>query len=264
MNAATLLTLQIVANDANQPRIDDLDEAHIEQLALIPDQWPPLIVVEIGGEHILVDGFHRLQAAKQLGLQAVPVSIVDVPTDGDLIALAFQLNSKHGRPLSLADRKQHAGHQLRANPSQSDREISRKTGIAAGTVAVIRKALEDGAQIEQAPERVGADGRSYSTQPARQLGELPEANLGEWVGDGLKDLFSSKERRNMRANVRYLQRVSVALMDQYELPGWTCAEDAAAACVAAIGEDAANELGEQLMTLLQDLSAVVILISPGA
>ena len=263
MNTATLLTLEIVANDANQPRIDDLDEAHIEQLSLIPDQWPPLVVVEVDGEHILVDGFHRLEAAKQLGLRDIPVSIVDVPRDGDLVALGFELNSKHGRPLSLADRKEHARHQLCVNPSQSDREISRKTGIAAGTVAAIRRALEQGAQIEQAHERVGGDGRSYLTQTVRQPGELPDANLGEWVGDGLKNLFSSKERREMRATARYLQRVSVALMDQYEIPGWKSSEDSAAACVAALGEGAANELGEQLMTLLQDLSAVVTLLSQG-
>jgi ParB-like chromosome segregation protein Spo0J len=260
--AASLPLSAIVVDDANQPRTDELDEEYIEQLAAIPELWPPVAVVKAdNGSYLLTDGFHRLEAARRLDLREIPVTVLPMPADGDLQSLGFDFNAKHGRPLTLVDRKEQAARLLRRDPSQSDRSISQRCGIAASTVATIRSRLEQGAEIEQSEERVGADGRTY-TRPDRRPGELPDKPLGQLVGDGIKGLFDPRERREQRETARYLQRLKIALADALDLPGWKSPEAIAQACVEALGEDQAQALARDLSPLVLDLVDVVELLEP--
>lgn len=252
----------IVADDANQPRTDELDEEYIEQLAAVPELWPPIGVVQTGaGLYLLVDGFHRREAAERIGLTEIGATLLAMPPDQDLASLGFELNAKHGRPLTLIDRKREAERLLRKAPGQSDRSISQRCGIAASTVAGIRTQLERGAQIDPSAERVGLDGRTYSP-PERKPGELPYKPLGQFVGDGVKALFDPKERRQMRDVARYLQRLAIALGDSRDLPGWTTAPAIASACVETLGADKAHQLACELAEYLDELIEVVDTIAP--
>jgi hypothetical protein len=237
----------IVADDANQPRMDHLDEAYIDQLADVPELWPPIVVVAtVEGRYTLVDGFHRYRAAEEIGLHEVPATVIAAPADGDLASMGFDLNSRHGRPLSLADRRAQAERLLRKDPAQSDRELSRRCGIAPGTVARIRRDLEGTDEIEHSADRVGADGRMYAAV-ARLPGELPDPSLGELVSTGLGRLFSPPDRREMRKTVHFFKRLSIALNDQYQLnEDWQTPEDAATACVEILGPEKARDLAHEL------------------
>lgn len=245
----------VVADDANQPRLDNLDEDHMDQLALAVEQWPPITVASDGARYFLVDGFHRVETAKRLGLTHITATTIPMPGDGDLASLGFDLNAKHGRPLSLQDRRNQAVRLLRKDPRQSDRSLSQRCGIAASTVATIRRELEEGAQIEHPVDRLGSDGKAYSV-PERQPGELPGKSLGEVLGDGVS-LFSSQERREMREVVRYLQRLKTPLLDAQDLPAWESPEAAARACIATLGRERAIELARELDPPLTELIAFI-------
>lgn len=229
----------IMVDPSLQPRIDGLDADHVRELGEAPESWPPLKVVRRGEAYLLVDGSHRFEAARSLGLESISVEVVEAPPDKDLHALAFAFNAAHGRPLSLDDRRAFAERLLRAQPQLADREIGRRCGLSGNTVGAIRGRLEESAQIEQTAERVGRGG--YRHTVGRRTGELPDPDPGEAIAE----LFKSQECRQQKRVARYLERLAVALDDQYGLEGWETHEDPAEACREVLGVQA-TELAQRL------------------
>jgi hypothetical protein len=151
-----------------QPRQEELDTAHIDSLIEAgPEAWPPLIVVHRDERYILIDGHHRLQAAHQLELESISCEIRPDPHDGDFRALAFALNTAHGKALTLADRKAEAERLLRTNVNVSNSELARRCGLSDKTVARIREELEGTSEIPRLEQRMGADGKMRPVSQGR-------------------------------------------------------------------------------------------------
>jgi ParB-like chromosome segregation protein Spo0J len=243
---------ELAIDSSLQPRVGGIDADHVRTLEETPESWPPLKVVRQGESYLLVDGYHRLEAAKNLELESIRVEVVDVTPAEDLHELAFALNAAHGRPLSLTDRRAFADRLLRTQPHLADREIARRCGLAANTVGAIRGRLEESAQIEQTTERLGQGGYVY--RPRREDGELPDADPVEALGD----FFTSRERRQQRRIARYLERLSVALGDQHKLKGWETNEEAAKACRATLDDEQVAELAQELGSSAHNVLQVAI------
>lgn len=73
------------------------------------------------------------------------------------IGLAVQENVTHGLPLPQADRRAAAERIITSHPHLSDRAIGHSVGLAAKTVAAIRKT--SGQVLSQSNSRVGRDGK---------------------------------------------------------------------------------------------------------
>lgn len=242
LQTVTIRLTRIVADTRFQPRVGGLSAEHILSLQECPETWPPLSVVVVNDTIVLVDGFHRLAAAQNLGLTEVLVQVLPQPEDGDLYALAFSLNASHGRPLSLNDRRQYAEFLLHNHPEWSDREIGRRTGLSSNTVGKIRGHLETSAQIEQPRTRIGGGGYTYSVDTTtktdlRTTAEHEPSDEHEWTAD---------DRRDQREIVRYLRGLADLLLDGNNLPSWETPNDAAFACKAILGEVKATEMAEVL------------------
>ena len=97
--------------------------------------FPPLLVIRRGERQVVIDGHHRLAAARRAGLPTIAVQIVDAdPREAILMALAA--NGRHGLPLTSADRRKVALRML-ADPewsAWSDSEIARRCGASAMSV----------------------------------------------------------------------------------------------------------------------------------
>jgi len=65
------------------------------------DALPPVSIQE--GTGLLVDGFHRVEAATRLGIEMIPVRMLDIP-DEELPLYAGLGNCSHGRALSRTER----------------------------------------------------------------------------------------------------------------------------------------------------------------
>ena len=232
---------RVVADPALQPRVDGIDPDHVRALEAVPDAWPPLRVVAQGDGFLLIDGFHRLAAAQNLGLAEVPVEVLDRPEDGDLTSLAFAFNVAHGRPLTLADRRAFAGRLLRQHPDWSDREIGRRAGLVQPTVAKVRQDLERDATIVPSDTRRGRDGRVYPASPASSGRSLVQA-----ISDVIERATTPAERIQQREIVRYLERLADVLEAQDNLSGFPTIKAGADACRAVLGETKAKELAERL------------------
>lgn len=143
---------------SGSPRTAGEDMAHVETLATSQAQFPPIIVHRPTMR--VIDGSHRLLAAKLLGRRTIAVRFFE-GAEEDAFVLAVQSNIAHGLPLSLADRKHAAERVIGTHPQWSDRMIASVTGISARTVAEIRRGA--GADFAGVSGRVGRDGRVRAT-----------------------------------------------------------------------------------------------------
>jgi hypothetical protein len=164
---------------ANSPRLNGEDRAHIARLAETETPLPPILVDRRTMR--VIDGMHRLMAASLQGRETIEVVFFD-GTEADVFLRAVQENIAHGLPLSQADRRAAAERITASHPHMSDRAIGHCVGMAAKTVAAIRRRSSE--EVPQSNARVGRDGRvrplnfSEGRQRAAELlAQQPGASL---------------------------------------------------------------------------------------
>lgn len=139
---------------ADSPRLNGEDKAHIARLAEIETPLPPILVDKRTMR--VIDGMHRLMAASIQGRETVRVIFFE-GSEADVFLRAVQENISHGLPLSQADRRAAAERIITSHPHMSDRAIGHSVGLAAKTIAAIRK--RSGITEPQTNARIGRDGR---------------------------------------------------------------------------------------------------------
>lgn len=150
--AASVATAALAEGDS--PRLGGLDMVHVRSLADRVDAMPPLLVRRAGMR--VIDGHHRLAAARSRGLDRVPVRWFEGSDDEAFVA-AVRLNSSHGLPLAPHERAAAARRLLDSCPERSDRWVASVCGVAPRTVAALR--ARTASEGETAGYRVGRDGR---------------------------------------------------------------------------------------------------------
>lgn len=67
-------------------------------------EMPPIQVAVVNGAACVVDGWHRIEAARKLGWHAMP-AIITTATESEALWSAAQANLKHGLPLKPAEHR---------------------------------------------------------------------------------------------------------------------------------------------------------------
>lgn len=168
----------------DSPRLSGLDKAHITRLVETETPLPPILVDRRTMR--VIDGMHRLMATSMQGRESIDVVFFD-GSEEDMFLRAVQENIRHGLPLPKADRQAAAERIITSHPDMSDRAIAHSTGLAAKTVAVIRKRA--GKDLQPSGARIGRIGRDGKVRPldsgegrkraAELLAVRPEASLRE-------------------------------------------------------------------------------------
>jgi ParB-like chromosome segregation protein Spo0J len=176
---ATVAVPVLSLRPADSPRLNGEDKAHIARLAQTETPLPPILVDRRTMR--VIDGMHRLMAASVQGRETIDVMFFD-GSEADVFLRAVQENVAHGLPLSQSDRRAAAERIIASHPNLSDRAIGHSAGLAAKTVAAIRKGSSE--EIPQSNARVGRDGRvrpldsgAGRRQAAELLAQQPEASL---------------------------------------------------------------------------------------
>lgn len=163
----------------DSPRFSGESEEHVHVLAEAQAQLPPIIVHRATMR--VIDGAHRLQAAKLRGDQEIAARFFS-GSAADAFVLSVKSNIKHGLPLSLAERMAAAERIIKSHPQWSDRMIASVTGLASRTIAAVR-ARQTGDAV-QVTTRIGQDGRIRPVDGARGrvlaskiLSDNPELSL---------------------------------------------------------------------------------------
>ncbi len=151
-------------------RSGGLDERHVELLMECVDTWPPIVVW--GEDLVVVDGCHRVEAARRLGHQNV-VGLRFLGSPEEAFIEAIRRNVSHGLPLSVADRRRAARRVLLRNPNWSDRRIASLCGLSDKTVGRIRRVGSLG--IVPVDRRVGRDGKVRPVQPGEVRDRVRQA-----------------------------------------------------------------------------------------
>lgn len=138
----------------DSPRLDGLDPRHTQALAELGAELSPILVSR--STMRVVDGMHRLAAARAKGQEKISVQFCD-GTDDEAFLLAVKVNAACGLPLTLADRRAAARRILRSFPQLSNRSIAAITSLAPNTVGRIRE--DTTVQPAQSNARIGKDGR---------------------------------------------------------------------------------------------------------
>jgi ParB-like chromosome segregation protein Spo0J len=167
---------------ADSPRLNGEDKSHIARLAEIETTLPPILVDRRSMR--VIDGMHRLMAASMRGRETINVRFFD-GSEADVFLRAVQENVTHGLPLSQADRRAAAERIIATHPHMSDRAIGQAAGLAAKTVAAIRKRSTDG--VPQSNERVGRDGKVRPLDSAQRRMRAAEL-LTQQPGASLRDV----------------------------------------------------------------------------
>ncbi|WP_307069813.1 ParB N-terminal domain-containing protein [Streptomyces sp. B3I8] len=163
---------------ADSPRHRGEDDEHVRLLAESELPLPPITVHRPSMR--VIDGMHRLLAARWRGRQEIQVRFFDGPAK-DAFVLGVEANVRHGLPLSTAERVTAAVRIIRTHPEWSDRVIASVTGLSAKTVAAQRFGVQGDAA---GTARIGKDGRVRPLSSAegrrtaaRLIVEDPSASL---------------------------------------------------------------------------------------
>ncbi|MFJ6675694.1 ParB/RepB/Spo0J family partition protein [Actinosynnema sp. NPDC091369] len=246
----------------DSPRLAGLNTDHVRALA---DAEGALLPIVVHRETMrVVDGAHRLAAARLRGQQEIEVVFVS-GSECDLFVLSVQANIGHGLTLTLAERKAAANRILISHPHWSDRKIAMVTGMSPSTVGSLRN--RSSVELGHSNKRRGLDGveRPQSTAESRSrayalLTERPNASVREIaaiVGLAPSTVHDVRQRmRDGRAPVPTGQRGAAEPVRRLHVAGGRAdrsAEDGAGISVATLSVDPAlrhSDLGRLLLRLL--------------
>lgn len=162
------LALDRIREDGGtQPRVQK-DAATIAEYQADMERGAAFQAIEVfydGAAYWLVDGFHRVAAARQCG-RTTFAARVHQGTQADAQWFSFGVNARHGLRRSPGD-KQRVVRAALLHPhaaQQSNRAIARHCQVDEKTVRTVRSTLEATADIPQSPTRTGADGRTINTR----------------------------------------------------------------------------------------------------
>jgi hypothetical protein len=160
-------------------------------------KFPAVEVMEVGGDLIVTDGWHRLRAAQDAGVE-IGVNTRKGTMSDAIRAMVEANGGTRGLPLTRADRR-HGVELLLDDPKLvrlSDRAIAKIAGVHHSTIASIRAQLAnsstDASQVEdpqldedlrlQTDRRIGRDGKLYKAvrpQPPARVPSQAERTVAE-------------------------------------------------------------------------------------
>ncbi len=134
------------------------------------DQFPPLVVFKINDEYLLVDGWHRYEAATNSGYTKLSVQ-VHQGTREDALRYALKANGSHGLPLTNEDKRRSVELALKMFPGESSRVIADICKVSHVFVGKIRPQLET---VTSSATRVGRDGKNRKLPVNRRSKSPPQ------------------------------------------------------------------------------------------
>lgn len=187
---------KITADTKMQARVEMNIEAVEEYAAAIKggSKFPPLVVFDDGETNWLADGWHRLQAYKNLQYFAVECEVHKGSRE-DAILHAVHANDRHGLRRTHADKRRSVELLLGLNGwrDKSSRQIADQCGVGHQLVESVKKSIAEhgDAQLDDSsssPKTVGKDGKR------RGRPRKPRGNSATRAKDADKELLSALKK----------------------------------------------------------------------
>ena len=111
---------------------EELNRDAVERYKTLYEQGKTKALIVQKGTKVLIDGFHRWKALRELGIQYVEVEEKDVP-DSELLVEAYHMNKDHGVPINTRERN-NLIVRLRFDEKRSLEEIARIVDLSVSAV----------------------------------------------------------------------------------------------------------------------------------
>jgi len=190
-----------------------LDKATVTRYADLmrnDGELPPVIVMVVEGAPTLVDGWHRVAAAREIGETEVVAEITE-GTENDLTWAAAQANLAHGLPLKRPELRNvlrayvaTGQHLSRGRRPKSAREIGREVG-GVGHKTVLSWLKADHPQVHKAITLGRLEGKPErsSDPPALTDRRMTEALAGlAKVAAAMRGVRAAGKRQEVAARLR--------------------------------------------------------------
>jgi len=138
----TLAIADIVRDDLNLQVRDGLDDRLVSTYAEYLDDLPLVDVYEVEGAYLLIDGYHRVEAAVRCNRTEIDVHLYTGKSYYDAMWDAGAANARHGLRLGGHGRERLTINRLRAYPERSNRWVAKGIGVGKNYVERIRCQLE--------------------------------------------------------------------------------------------------------------------------
>lgn len=95
----------------NQARFQALDERLVityTEAMTSNAKFPPIVVAKTSHGYLVIDGNHRVAAARLAGKTSLAAYVITDATERQIHVLTFDANTKHGMPTTADERKAHA------------------------------------------------------------------------------------------------------------------------------------------------------------
>lgn len=145
MTIQTLMINQIIVDHGLQTReaIHDVTVKEYQEAIETMADLPPVTVFHDGNDYRLADGFHRLQAHKNLGRDRISARVIS-GSRRDAFLHALAANAEHGLRRSQSDKRRAVQMALNDQEmgTKSDRELAKACKVSHTFVATVRSAAQ--------------------------------------------------------------------------------------------------------------------------
>lgn len=147
------------------------------------DTFPPVDIFGTRDECWIGDGWHRIAAARRNGSTMIEANLYPGGRT-EAVEFAGRANDRHGVRRTNADRRKAVEAIFALFPTLSNVQLATKCLVSEG---LVRKMESEGRIVRTCDERVGLDGKTYPSSPARQRKESGGAATSSHVPeDGIE------------------------------------------------------------------------------
>lgn len=164
------------------------------------------VPVEYDEEGNVLDGFHRVQICKELGITDFPSVVRVNMTEEEKIAHVFSLNANR-RHLTDGQKRAIIADLLRDAPERSDRQIASMVSVSHPTVGKVRAEMEKNGQVVSVTTTIGADGVEQRRAKKNKTKEAPKKEAKQ------ASLFHKTEKAREKAMNQTRQLIQAAAHD---------------------------------------------------
>lgn len=121
-----------------EQKIYPRDNVDMKVVAQYRDSIENLPAIVVDKKNRIIDGYHRLLAYRQENIEEIEAELFDSDDDGLCLLESLKRNSKHGKQLSIAEKKKHARELYKRRIPEAD-----VIGTLSISVRTLRSYLED-------------------------------------------------------------------------------------------------------------------------
>lgn len=152
-------------------------KSEYEELKADIAQRGVMVPIEFDEHGNVLDGHHRLQICRELGITNYPKVIRAGMSEAQKVEHSEKLNSAR-RQMTAEDMRlmrEKARKAITKSPEKSDRLLGKELGVSHNVIGRVRKEMEQSGQVAHRATSTGADGKEYPRQVERKPFDLPPA-----------------------------------------------------------------------------------------